>query len=43
LKTIDLEELPLAYVPGNAVRVKVKVAGELALAATSGSRFGGAA
>ncbi|MBM69134.1 MAG: hydantoinase subunit beta [Haliea sp.] len=30
LKVIDLEELPLAYVPGNAVRVKVKVAGDLA-------------
>ena len=27
---IDLEELPPAYVPGNAVRVKVKVAGDLA-------------
>lgn len=30
VKVIDLEELPLAYVPGNAVRVKVKVAGDLA-------------
>lgn len=29
--TIDLEEIPLAYVPGNAVRVRVKVAGELSL------------
>lgn len=27
----DLEELPLAYVPGGAVRLKVKVAGELSL------------
>lgn len=32
IETIDLEETPLAYVPGNAVRVKVKVAGRLAVA-----------
>jgi N-methylhydantoinase A/oxoprolinase/acetone carboxylase beta subunit len=29
LERIDLEELPLSYLPGNAVRVKVTVAGSL--------------
>lgn len=27
---VDLEELPLAYMPGNCRRVRVRVAGELA-------------
>lgn len=31
IETIDVEETPMAYVPGNAVRVKVKVAGSLAI------------
>lgn len=30
ITTIDLEETPLAYVPGNAVRIRAKVAGDLA-------------
>jgi N-methylhydantoinase A/oxoprolinase/acetone carboxylase beta subunit len=30
LQVLDLEELPLAYMPGGAVRIRVKVAGELA-------------
>ncbi|QIB67020.1 hydantoinase/oxoprolinase N-terminal domain-containing protein [Kineobactrum salinum] len=30
IKVIDIEELPLAYVPGGAVRLRVKVAGALA-------------
>jgi N-methylhydantoinase A/oxoprolinase/acetone carboxylase beta subunit len=33
LEVLDLEELPLAYMPGGAVRIRVKVAGELAGAA----------
>jgi N-methylhydantoinase A/oxoprolinase/acetone carboxylase beta subunit len=32
LEVLDLEELPLAYMPGGAVRIRVKVAGELAAA-----------
>ena len=30
LRVVDVEELPLAYVPGGAVRLRVKVTGELA-------------
>lgn len=30
LEVLDLEEVPLAYMPGGAVRIRVKVAGELA-------------
>jgi len=29
IEIIDFEEIPLAYMPGNAVRLRVKVAGEL--------------
>ena len=29
LEIIEVEEVPLAYLPGNAVRVKVKAAGRL--------------
>ncbi len=32
LEILDIEELPLAYVPGGAVRLRVKVAGDLATA-----------
>jgi N-methylhydantoinase A/oxoprolinase/acetone carboxylase beta subunit len=32
VQVVDMEEVPLAYVPGGAVRVRVKAAGELALA-----------
>ncbi|WP_418887183.1 hydantoinase/oxoprolinase N-terminal domain-containing protein [Hyphomonas oceanitis] len=32
LEIMDIEELPLAYVPGGAVRLRVKVAGDLAAA-----------
>jgi hypothetical protein len=28
---VDVEELALAYVPGNAVRIKVKAVGDLAM------------
>lgn len=31
IEILDLEELPLAYMPGGAVRIRVKVSGELAL------------
>jgi N-methylhydantoinase A/oxoprolinase/acetone carboxylase beta subunit len=30
LQTIDIEDMPLAYLPGNALRVRVRVAGEMA-------------
>ena len=30
VETIDVEEIPLSYIPGGAVRLRVKVAGELA-------------
>jgi N-methylhydantoinase A/oxoprolinase/acetone carboxylase beta subunit len=30
LRTVDVEDLPLAYLPGNALRVRVRVAGEMA-------------
>jgi N-methylhydantoinase A/oxoprolinase/acetone carboxylase beta subunit len=30
LQTVDVEDLPLAYLPGNALRVRVRVAGEVA-------------
>jgi N-methylhydantoinase A/oxoprolinase/acetone carboxylase beta subunit len=29
LETVDVEDLPLAYLPGNALRVRVRVAGEM--------------
>ena len=32
LRVVEVEELPLAYVPGDAVRLRVKVTGDLALA-----------
>jgi len=30
LVTVDVEDMPLAYLPGNALRVRVRVAGEMA-------------
>jgi len=30
LATVDVEDMPLAYLPGNALRVRVRVAGEVA-------------
>jgi N-methylhydantoinase A/oxoprolinase/acetone carboxylase beta subunit len=30
LTTVDIEDMPLAYLPGNALRVRVRVAGEIA-------------
>jgi hypothetical protein len=31
VQIIDIEEVPLAYLPGNAVRIRVKASGSLAL------------
>ena len=33
LATVDVEDMPLAYLPGNALRVRVRVAGEMAVPA----------
>jgi N-methylhydantoinase A/oxoprolinase/acetone carboxylase beta subunit len=30
LETVDVEDMPLAYLPGNALRVRVRVVGEVA-------------
>ena len=32
LQTVDVEDIPLAYLPGNALRVRVRAAGEMASA-----------
>jgi len=32
LQTVDVEDMPLAYLPGNALRLRVRVAGEMATA-----------
>jgi N-methylhydantoinase A/oxoprolinase/acetone carboxylase beta subunit len=37
LATVDVEDMPLAYLPGNALRVRVRVAGKMAAAAQFGS------
>ena len=34
LEVVDVEDLPLAYMPGNAMRVRVRVVGNLARAAS---------
>jgi hypothetical protein len=36
LNVVEVEELPLAYVPGQAVRLRVKVSGDLDLEALGG-------
>jgi N-methylhydantoinase A/oxoprolinase/acetone carboxylase beta subunit len=40
LRVVEVEELPLAYVPGGAVRLRVKVTGELALTGAHGLEAG---
>jgi len=35
LQTVDVEDIPLAYLPGNALRVRVRVAGEMASSTTT--------
>jgi N-methylhydantoinase A/oxoprolinase/acetone carboxylase beta subunit len=37
IEVLDIDEVPLAYVPGGAVRLRVRVAGALAIAGESGS------
>jgi hypothetical protein len=32
VNVVEVEEIPMAYMPGGAVRLRVKVAGALALA-----------
>jgi hypothetical protein len=34
LHTVDVEDIPLAYLPGNALRVRVRVTGEMASSTT---------
>jgi hypothetical protein len=29
LQTVDVEDMPIAYLPGNALRVRVRVAGDM--------------
>ncbi|MET3292457.1 UNVERIFIED_CONTAM: hypothetical protein ABID98_005154 [Brevibacillus sp. OAP136] len=31
VEIVDVEEVPLAYLPGNAVRIRVKAVGELSI------------
>ena len=38
LETVDVEDMPLAYLPGNALRVRVRVAGEMRAAADAPRR-----
>jgi N-methylhydantoinase A/oxoprolinase/acetone carboxylase beta subunit len=38
LETVDVEDLPLAYLPGNALRVRVRVAGDIATPPAAGDR-----
>ena len=33
VQIVDVEDVPLAYLPGNATRIRVKAVGDLALAA----------
>ena len=40
VRVVDVEELALAYVPGNAVRIKVKAIGELAIRRRVGATTG---
>ena len=35
LKTIETEDIPLAYLPGNSLRVRMRVVGDVAAAAES--------
>jgi hypothetical protein len=31
LKTIETEDMPIAYLPGNALRVRVRIVGDVAV------------
>ncbi len=35
IKTVDMEDLPIAYLPGHAIRARVRVVGEIAASTTS--------
>ena len=35
VEIVDVHEVPLAYLPGNATRIRVRAAGDLAVGATS--------
>jgi N-methylhydantoinase A/oxoprolinase/acetone carboxylase beta subunit len=37
VQIVEVEEVPIAYLPGNAVRVRVKAVGDLEFAATGGA------
>ena len=41
LQTVDVEDMPLAYLPGNALRVRVRVAGEMVSPQRHGEKRGG--
>jgi hypothetical protein len=40
LQTVDVEDMPLAYLPGNALRVRVRVAGEMVSPQRHGEKGG---
>ena len=40
LQRVDVEDMPLAYLPGNALRVRVRVAGEMAAVSRPASGIG---
>jgi len=40
LTVVEVEDLPLAYLPGNSLRVRVRVVGEIAAADDAGRRHG---
>ena len=37
IQVVDIDEVPVAYIPGGSVRIRVKVAGELDLAKVKGA------
>ncbi len=37
IRVVEVDEVPLAYLPGNAMRVRVKAVGDLLLGARGGS------
>ena len=39
VEIVDVEEVPLAYLPGNATRIRVKAVGDLAMRQTSDLTF----
>lgn len=39
VRTLDVEDSPIAYLPGNARRVRVRVIGEITRLAAEGASF----